>query len=132
MDILTELEKLRLLHYECEDGWYSCPKSPDGSFNDNVGDDCICGADRHNEILDKIINYLKAKKKEMQMSIMCPLSRDTYYKEPDLAKKLAKCKEIECFYIKNERWFAEYPPQRCDVADLALQYYLNVVEGEKR
>ena len=32
-------------HYDCEDCWYSCPKSGN-CCNDTVGDDCTCGYDR--------------------------------------------------------------------------------------
>ena len=39
-------------HYECEDGWYSCPKSEDGCANDNAGKDCTCGADDFNKMLE--------------------------------------------------------------------------------
>lgn len=35
-------------HTECDDEWYSCPKSPGGTGNDLAGDECNCGADGHN------------------------------------------------------------------------------------
>jgi len=35
-------------HDYCEDPWYSCPKSEHGCANDMAGDDCNCGADKHN------------------------------------------------------------------------------------
>lgn len=57
--VQIELEKLRMSHYSCEDEWYSCPKSEDGCMNPADGDDCNCGADSHNEILDNVIKYLK-------------------------------------------------------------------------
>ena len=64
MDIVHELEKLRISHYQnYEDCWYSCPKSPDGCCNDNAGDECTCGADKHNAKLDEILVYLKTKTK---------------------------------------------------------------------
>ena len=49
------LEALRLGHYECEDRWYSCPKSDGGCANEYQGVDCTCGADSHNARLDALI-----------------------------------------------------------------------------
>lgn len=57
MNILAELERLRLTHYICEDCWYSCPKSTEGCCDDNQGSECNCGADAHNAILDGIKAY---------------------------------------------------------------------------
>jgi hypothetical protein len=58
IDIFTELEKLRIWHYE--DSLYemsnSCPK-----LMDNFSD-CLCGADAHNKILDGIISFMKRSK----------------------------------------------------------------------
>jgi len=36
-------EELAEEHSYCEDGWYSCPKSPEGCFDDRQGDECNCG-----------------------------------------------------------------------------------------
>ena len=51
------LEALRKLayrsHYYCDDKWYSCPKSEGGCENDTHGDECTCGADEHNEEVNK-------------------------------------------------------------------------------
>ena len=58
MDVIKELEKLRVTHYYCEDCWYSCPKSEDGCCDDREGSECNCGADESNTILDSIIKYL--------------------------------------------------------------------------
>ena len=59
MDIVAELEKLRRTHLVVdEDCWYSCPKSG-GCCNDVSGDDCNCGADDHNKILDGVIKWLR-------------------------------------------------------------------------
>jgi hypothetical protein len=49
----SELEKLRIAHYSCEDSWHSCPKSEDGCCNDMWSkDECNCGADKHNAIIE--------------------------------------------------------------------------------
>lgn len=47
---MTEEELLVLCrsqeyHYDCEDCWYSCPKSGN-CCNNTVGDECNCGYDR--------------------------------------------------------------------------------------
>ena len=47
--------KCRRIHYECEDCWYSCPKSEDGCCNDNV-EGCTCGADDWNARIDEALN----------------------------------------------------------------------------
>ena len=65
MDIFAELEKLRRSHHVCdEDCWYSCPKSGENCMDNEVGPlndrgSCDCGADKHNETLDGIIEWLK-------------------------------------------------------------------------
>jgi len=51
---VSDLEKLKREHLQCEDPWYSCPKSGQ-CFNDNAGDCCTCGADDINEAIDKMI-----------------------------------------------------------------------------
>ena len=64
MDVLAELEKLRLDHLVVdEDCWYSCPESGE-CCNQYEGTGCNCGADDHNEILDGIIEWLKSPKTE--------------------------------------------------------------------
>lgn len=56
----NELEKLRIAHYSCEDNWYSCPKSEDGCCNDMwPKDECNCGADKHNAILETALGEKK-------------------------------------------------------------------------
>lgn len=51
-DELAELEGVRKFldlleerfqtHYECEDGWYSCPLSEEGCLDTRRGKDCTC------------------------------------------------------------------------------------------
>lgn len=52
-EILIELKKLKNLarreHFYCEVCWYSCPKTEGVSSDDSAGNDCTCGADKHNE-----------------------------------------------------------------------------------
>jgi hypothetical protein len=55
------LEKLRQKHLECEDSWYSCPKSEEGSANiDLSADECRCGADDANAIIEQALRALDA------------------------------------------------------------------------
>jgi hypothetical protein len=53
--LLSTLNQLRREHFECEDCWYSCPKSEGGCCNSEQGKDCNCGADQHNAIIDAAI-----------------------------------------------------------------------------
>lgn len=42
-------------HYECEDPWYSCPLSPDGCANANMGKECTCGYDDRKQNVERLI-----------------------------------------------------------------------------
>ena len=54
-EIIQELIKLAYMpHYSCEDTWYNCPKHPEGSANDYAGTKCNCGADEHNQQVEKL------------------------------------------------------------------------------
>jgi len=54
-DLIQQLAGLaKRKHYTCEDSWYNCPQSEDGSANDNAGEECDCGADEHNAKVDAI------------------------------------------------------------------------------
>ena len=48
---LMEAAEKRTHHYECEDPWYSCPKSENGCADDRMGPECTCGADEMREAL---------------------------------------------------------------------------------
>ena len=55
-EIIELLPQLKQEHHYCEDTFYSCPKEPtEGCCDPNEGDECNCGADKHNERLDNII-----------------------------------------------------------------------------
>ena len=60
------IEKLRVHgHYECEDCWYSCPKSDGYCREGDVYMECTCGADEQNAIIDAAIaDSLRQPKKE--------------------------------------------------------------------
>ena len=59
MDIIKELEALKIPHYSCEDSWYSCPLSEEGCSNDNWDSgECNCSANDHNKRVDNLIEYL--------------------------------------------------------------------------
>jgi len=42
-------------HYECEDCWYSCPKSGECCDERQDKDDCLCGTDKRNAIIDSAL-----------------------------------------------------------------------------
>lgn len=61
-EAVEALEKYAFISHEsCEDQWYSCPKSEEGCMDDRKGNDCTCGADKHNEEMRKILAKLKEK-----------------------------------------------------------------------
>ena len=45
-------------HYECEDGWYSCPAHPEYLGSDS-SHECTCGADEHNAKLERHADALR-------------------------------------------------------------------------
>lgn len=49
-ELLKELAGISIRkHYDCDDGYYSCPLSYDGCLDDRVPKDiCNCGATAHN------------------------------------------------------------------------------------
>lgn len=54
----------RSTHEECEDPWYSCPKSNDGCLDENKGTDCTCGTDHWNERINATLARADAIKEE--------------------------------------------------------------------
>jgi chromosome segregation ATPase len=46
------LKRMFATHYECEDCWYSCPKSP-GCCGEESGDRCTCGKDEVDAYFEK-------------------------------------------------------------------------------
>ena len=56
---LETLENNRRVHHDCEDTWYSCPKSAEGCANEDEGDECNCGADEANREIDSAIVEIK-------------------------------------------------------------------------
>lgn len=58
-DALDELSSLAIRdHYCCDDPYYNCPKHPEGSCNDDSGDECNCGGAKHNEKVEELCNEL--------------------------------------------------------------------------
>jgi hypothetical protein len=55
------IEGLRRGHYYCEDSWYSCPKADGGCANESEGEDCNCGADKINAIIDSLLSMANHK-----------------------------------------------------------------------
>ena len=56
---MTLIEQLRqpVSHKQCEDCWYSCPKSGE-CCNDDAGTDCTCGADAENAMRQEAADAL--------------------------------------------------------------------------
>jgi hypothetical protein len=51
---LVKVAEKRIGHYECDDSWYSCPKSDYGCADERQGTECNCGADEMIEALAKL------------------------------------------------------------------------------
>lgn len=62
----TALRALRREHhYECDDCFYSCPKSSDGDCrNDGTRTECDCGVDHYNAIIDAALSAAAERAKE--------------------------------------------------------------------
>ena len=57
--LLQALEAAKIEHHECDgDPWFSCPLSEQGCA-DETREGCTCGADKHNERIDKAIQTAK-------------------------------------------------------------------------
>jgi len=59
----TPLSKLKEMahreHYECEDGFYACPKSESYySVSETPKTECDCGADEHNAEVEKVFEEI--------------------------------------------------------------------------
>jgi hypothetical protein len=72
VNLIDKLEKLRRHHYECGDIFYSCPQSEEYlKFYKEISeeaDECECGADIHNKILDEVIEEITLHRVKMK----CP------------------------------------------------------------
>jgi hypothetical protein len=79
--ITNLLETLRLTHHYCDDSFYSCPKAVDGCPDESQGTGCNCGADRHNESLEKVIlcvNSLEVKENQTMLDGILKSLDDEY------------------------------------------------------
>jgi predicted nucleic acid-binding Zn-ribbon protein len=57
------LKELYRKHYECNDCWYSCPKSGECCNDELPKDECNCGADEHNKKIDELLSLLEVGEK---------------------------------------------------------------------
>jgi hypothetical protein len=55
--IIEGLEALKLGHFTCDAGWYSCPLSEDGCADDRQTE-CTCAAGALNAKIDALIAQL--------------------------------------------------------------------------
>lgn len=57
-DLTDSIQKLAAFakrkHRQCEDNYYSCPKAEGGCSNE-MGDECDCGADEHNAVVEQTL-----------------------------------------------------------------------------
>ena len=59
-ELVAKLKGLKISHVVVEgDCWYSCPKSGH-CCNDPAGNECNCGADKHNARIDGLIAWVLA------------------------------------------------------------------------
>lgn len=58
-------KRLKVGHHECEDRWFSCPKSPEGCAQEFSGPECTCGADAHNKRMDTTITDILALQSQL-------------------------------------------------------------------
>jgi hypothetical protein len=63
-DMLEALIKSIRKHTICDDSWYSCPLSEEGSIDESKGDKCLCGADDWNNYVIPIIERATGMKIE--------------------------------------------------------------------
>lgn len=49
----------RTTHYECEDCWYSCPKSESYCHHESGETECNCGMDKTNSEIDALLKELE-------------------------------------------------------------------------
>lgn len=70
LELLAELAKAieSKDHYECDDGYYSCPKHPDYFGRDDRGV-CSCGKDQVDELLPALRAALEAQEKASEVDI---------------------------------------------------------------
>ena len=57
--LIAFLEEHKHTHHYCDDCWYSCPKSEEGCCDKSQGDECNCGADEYNKMIDDLITECK-------------------------------------------------------------------------
>lgn len=65
MSDLAKRLREKVSHYECEDCWYSCPKSGE-CCNENAGTDCTCGADDENALREEAAAALEARDRDAE------------------------------------------------------------------
>ena len=63
LEVEEALVKAKRKHIECEDCWYSCPKSEGGCCNEAEPDICNCGADKANKNIDQALAQIQRIKK---------------------------------------------------------------------
>jgi hypothetical protein len=58
MTLVDKIRALKIPHHYCDaDGWYSCPKHPEGCL-DPYQTQCNCGADAHNRRVEELAKFI--------------------------------------------------------------------------
>lgn len=63
MNLIERIKALKIPHYECDDGYYSC-----GLVENHLGQlggQCTCGADDHNKKVDALMADLQTPVEEV-------------------------------------------------------------------
>jgi len=89
-------------HYECEDSWYSCPKSEGGCANDLNGDECNCGVKRK---IEKIAQAITEAHNEAVMECVKLIENIGYLSRSDVPTNIPneKANGKGCFQLGFEQ-----------------------------
>lgn len=75
-------------HYECEDCWYSCPKSEEGCCRDGHNNECTCGVEGRREAIIHALHNIRLATLEEVQAKMQELNAMNYDYESQLVRAL--------------------------------------------
>jgi hypothetical protein len=123
-ELILRLCALKRSHLECEDSFYSCPKSADGC-TDRHQEGCNCGAEAQNKEIDEIIEDLKK-------SDPSPVIAVAEISEEDAKKFLEEWKNSESgqiIYKEKPRTYLLFGREVCEIlAEDGLEEAMRVIE----
>lgn len=104
--LIDKMLRLKVTHYYCEDGWYSCPMEPEeGCHNEDEPKVCNCGADEHNKLVDEVVQEIRHLSE----------AKDPPQTSPN--NDYTKCSRISCGEVK---WPHDY--EYCPKCGLELAH----------